>query len=113
MILRQETLDRFDYDPVRNPPTHRQSVVWQYPCCGLTVTQKYSLAKQRCFRCSVQDRREARKSNAIEPMTVTTKLLHGQLVQVKIYSTGAPADYVPSFLEYEEGGDGDDTDDLY
>lgn len=107
MILRQETIDKLDYDPVRNPPAARQKVVWRYPCCGLVQVRQYNCTNDRCYTCFNNDRRGKPKEEAFNPIRTETKLLHGQLVQVKIYRTGCPIDYTPSFLEYDDAANGE------
>lgn len=106
MILRQETIDRLEYDPVRDPPAARQKVVWRYPCCGLVQIRQYNCVNDRCYTCFTNERKTKPK-DVTAPVRVETKMLHGQLVQVKIYRTGAPLDYTPSFLEYDDAANGE------
>lgn len=97
-ICRQSTIERLKYDPEVTPPTTKQQVMWIYPCCGLRQMRMYGSVGPRCYTCFTRDRKAARPKQ-IEPVRTETKMLHGQLVEVKIYQLGAPADYTPSYME--------------
>jgi hypothetical protein len=98
-VCREGTIAKFGFDPEVTKPVNRQKVVWVYPCCGLRQIRLYGSVGPRCYTCFTRDRKSSSREPEMDPIRTETKMLHGQLVEVKIYQLGAPADYTPSYME--------------
>lgn len=96
-ICRQSTIKRLKYDPDTSPPRTQDPVIWIYPCCGVRKRRVYGAIRAQCNSCA---RKQAKtKADIGSPIRTELKIIHGQLVEVKIYQSGVPADYTPSYME--------------
>jgi hypothetical protein len=99
-VCREGTIAKFGFDPELKKPTSKQKVVWIFPCCGTRQVRLYGTTGPRCYACFNRDRRDGvGKEPALQPIRTEKRMLHGQLVEVKIYQLGAPVDYTPSYME--------------